>query len=240
MTIRGILGVRIVSRSGASRMRRTPGFGWGNFGSHGRGGSLDARIRPVSFLLCLFFRRHKDYREVRFRDASPSPGIIGRSHQNLNVFLIGRRKKHYPIWYYGDMLELLCAFAAGAATSSWLHFKAKRRARASGGTPPIFGSQSPPRPGGPLGGAGRTAIILMSMPPELSARIFKELGPEEVQRITLEISQLPPIPPNLRQSVLSEFCGSLGILPERLEEAAAAEPALVAKALRVLCNLPAA
>ncbi|MCR5662665.1 MAG: flagellar motor switch protein FliG [bacterium] len=51
----------------------------------------------------------------------------------------------------------------------------------------------------------KTAILLMSLPPEASAEIFKELGPEEVQAITMEISKLPQISPETRQQVIQEF-----------------------------------
>lgn len=48
----------------------------------------------------------------------------------------------------------------------------------------------------------------MSLPPEMSAQLFSELGPEEVQAITLEITQLPSIAPDVRASVISEFLNS--------------------------------
>ena len=48
----------------------------------------------------------------------------------------------------------------------------------------------------------------MSLPPEMSAQLFSELGPEEVQAITLEITQLPSIAPEGRASVINEFLNS--------------------------------
>ncbi len=48
----------------------------------------------------------------------------------------------------------------------------------------------------------------MSLPPEMSAQLFSELGPEEVQAITLEITQLPSIAPEIRASVINEFLNS--------------------------------
>lgn len=45
----------------------------------------------------------------------------------------------------------------------------------------------------------------MSLPPEMSAQLFSELGPEEVQAITLEITQLPSVPPEVRAEVINEF-----------------------------------
>lgn len=50
----------------------------------------------------------------------------------------------------------------------------------------------------------------MSLPPEASAEIFKELGPEEVQAITMEISKLPQISPETRAQVIQEFLGQSG------------------------------
>jgi flagellar motor switch protein FliG len=43
------------------------------------------------------------------------------------------------------------------------------------------------------------------LPPEVSAQIFKEFGPEEVQAISLEISKLPQISPDVRAKVIDEF-----------------------------------
>ena len=52
--------------------------------------------------------------------------------------------------------------------------------------------------------------MFMSLPPEMSAQLFSELGPEEVQAITLEITQLPSIAPEVRASVINEFLNSSG------------------------------
>lgn len=60
----------------------------------------------------------------------------------------------------------------------------------------------------------KTAILLMSLPPEASAEIFKELGPEEVQSITMEISKLPQISPEIRAQVIQEFLGQSGDNPD--------------------------
>lgn len=53
----------------------------------------------------------------------------------------------------------------------------------------------------------------MSLPPEMSAQLFSELGPEEVQAITLEITQLPSIAPEVRASVINEFLNSSDAAP---------------------------
>ena len=52
---------------------------------------------------------------------------------------------------------------------------------------------------------------MVSLPPEVSAPIFKEFGPEEVQAISLEISKLPQISPEVRSKVIEEFLGTSDI-----------------------------
>lgn len=56
----------------------------------------------------------------------------------------------------------------------------------------------------------KTAILLMSLPPEASAQIFKELPPDEVKSITAEISKLPQISPETREQVIQEFLNKGG------------------------------
>ena len=51
----------------------------------------------------------------------------------------------------------------------------------------------------------KAAVLFMSLPPEMSARLFSELGPEEVQALVLEITRLPRIPMEVRVSVIDEF-----------------------------------
>ncbi|MBX3167910.1 MAG: hypothetical protein KF760_10885 [Candidatus Eremiobacteraeota bacterium] len=58
--------------------------------------------------------------------------------------------------------------------------------------------------GCPLDRCQQLAIVLMSLPPEVSAQLFKVLTPEVVQQVTLSISRLPPISPELRERVISE------------------------------------
>jgi hypothetical protein len=135
------------------------------------------------------------------------------------------------------MLELLIAFGVGAATSSWMHVKSRKRSQRKA-HPPVTLSPQTSAPRGPLTGSARVAVIFMALRPEISAKVFNELGPDDVQRITVEITQLPAIAPSLRDQILSEFCASLGIAPDRLEEAASEEPALIAKALNLLSQLP--
>ena len=71
----------------------------------------------------------------------------------------------------------------------------------------------------------KTAILLMSLPPEASAEIFKELGPEEVQNITMEISKLPQISPETRAQVIQEFLGQSDGAPEGLKDLGTTTPA---------------
>ena len=71
----------------------------------------------------------------------------------------------------------------------------------------------------------KTAILLMSLPPEASAEIFKELGPEEVQSITMEISKMPQISPETRAQVIQEFLGQSDNAPDALKDLGATTPA---------------
>ena len=50
----------------------------------------------------------------------------------------------------------------------------------------------------------------MSLPSEMSSQLFKELGPEEVEAITFEITHLPSVSPVVRASVINEFLSSSG------------------------------
>jgi len=57
----------------------------------------------------------------------------------------------------------------------------------------------------------KAAILLVSLPPEVTAQVFKEFGPEEVQAISLEISKLPQISPDVRAKVIEEFLSTTDI-----------------------------
>ncbi|MBT9588082.1 FHIPEP family type III secretion protein [bacterium] len=80
------------------------------------------------------------------------------------------------------------------------------------------------------------AVFLMSLPPEVSAGLFKLVGPEAVQRLTLEISKLEPISPSLRGIVRQQFLGT----PQThtLESAARQYPAGLAALLCRRYRLP--
>jgi flagellar motor switch protein FliG len=51
----------------------------------------------------------------------------------------------------------------------------------------------------------KAAILLVSLPPEVSAQVFREFAPEEVQQISMEISKLPQISPEVRAQIIQEF-----------------------------------
>ncbi|MBX3171542.1 MAG: DUF4139 domain-containing protein [Candidatus Eremiobacteraeota bacterium] len=51
------------------------------------------------------------------------------------------------------------------------------------------------------------AVALMSLPPEVSALLFKELSPDHVRELTLQVSQLPSIPPAEREAACGFVAG---------------------------------
>lgn len=83
-----------------------------------------------------------------------------------------------------------------------------------------------------LADAQKAAVLLMSLPPELSARLFSALTPEEVQALTLEITRLPRISPWDRQSVIDETFGGISTTVSQLELLAKENPKLLAETLR--------
>lgn len=54
-------------------------------------------------------------------------------------------------------------------------------------------------------GVGEVAVLFMSLPPEISRKLFYELGLENVQRITLVITQLPSVSQSTRARVIRKF-----------------------------------
>lgn len=56
-----------------------------------------------------------------------------------------------------------------------------------------------------LSGAQKAALLLISMDVESATRIFRELEPMEVERITIEISSMRGIPSNVTDEVMQEF-----------------------------------
>lgn len=59
-----------------------------------------------------------------------------------------------------------------------------------------------------LRGEQKAAVLLMSLRPEVSGELFKQLGPDKVQRVTGAISRLPQIPPHVREEVCREYMAS--------------------------------
>ena len=86
-----------------------------------------------------------------------------------------------------------------------------------------------PRPGVPEERCDHLAIVMMSLPPEASAQLFKEFGPEMVHRITLAISRLPRITAEEQQAALDRV---LEVTLDELEELARLQPAALALRLR--------
>ncbi len=133
------------------------------------------------------------------------------------------------------MLELLLCFGAGMAASTWLRRRSERRSkRYPSGDPP----RSSPSQASKLSSTQCAAVLFMTLPPEISGRLFSHLSPEHVQSVTMEISKLPSLQKELRLTVVETFCRSLGI-PEDLnsfELAANTEPELVAKAIVLLLD----
>jgi hypothetical protein len=83
----------------------------------------------------------------------------------------------------------------------------------------------------------KSAILLMSLPPDHSAQIFNILGTQAVQNITLAISTLPQIPPTVRRALISQFLNldAPSEQPEaQLEALASRDPQLLAQMLRSL------
>lgn len=58
-----------------------------------------------------------------------------------------------------------------------------------------------------LNGAQKIAILLVSMSVDTSARVFQHLRPNEVEQISLEISNLGDIPRKVVNAVIEEFYG---------------------------------
>lgn len=56
-----------------------------------------------------------------------------------------------------------------------------------------------------LTGKEKAAVLLISLGPENSAKIFKHLKDEEIEQLTLEIANIRSVTPELKQKVLEEF-----------------------------------
>ena len=56
-----------------------------------------------------------------------------------------------------------------------------------------------------LNGRQKAAILLISMGPEVSAQVFKQLREDEVEKLTLEIARLRRVSPEEKDMVMDEF-----------------------------------
>lgn len=83
----------------------------------------------------------------------------------------------------------------------------------------------------PLSPLENLARMLLSLPPEVGAQIFKELSPEEVQAVTQEISGLPALSAEQRSEAFREFAQQepdfwrwIQALPEQGPQASREDP----------------
>lgn len=56
-----------------------------------------------------------------------------------------------------------------------------------------------------LTGKQKAAILLISLGPEVSAKVFKHLRDEEIEELTLEIANMRKVTPELKERVVEEF-----------------------------------
>lgn len=56
-----------------------------------------------------------------------------------------------------------------------------------------------------LTGKQKAALLLISLGPEVSASIYKHLNEEEIERLTLEISGVKKVEPEIKEEIIEEF-----------------------------------
>lgn len=128
------------------------------------------------------------------------------------------------------ILEVLLGFAGGVAWSAAVGYRIKRRQAQQSQTPSLF-------PSAPAGvGSNQAAIVLMSLPPEDSAVLFRELPPEVVQQLTSCIVQLPPVDPDTRQRAIAAFTQYLGSSKEFYQAVADSPRAAAAALLKLMLS----
>ena len=87
-----------------------------------------------------------------------------------------------------------------------------------------------------LSGKQKAALLLISLGPEVSASIYKHLNEEEIERLTLEISGVKKVEPEIKEDIIEEFHtialaqdyisqGGIGYAKTVLEKALGAEHA---------------
>jgi flagellar motor switch protein FliG len=61
-----------------------------------------------------------------------------------------------------------------------------------------------------LGGAGKAAIVLLSLGKEAATQVVKNLKDSEVEKIAAEIASIGQVPRDVQENVLREFTGAMG------------------------------
>lgn len=56
-----------------------------------------------------------------------------------------------------------------------------------------------------LSGKQKAALLLISLGPEVSASVYKHLSEEEIERLTLEISGVKKVEPEVKEGIIEEF-----------------------------------
>ncbi|MBQ0139900.1 MAG: flagellar motor switch protein FliG [Kurthia sp.] len=56
-----------------------------------------------------------------------------------------------------------------------------------------------------LSGKQKAALLLISLGPEVSAAVYKHLNEEEIERLTLEISSVKRVEPEVKEEIIEEF-----------------------------------
>ncbi|HHW15640.1 MAG TPA: flagellar motor switch protein FliG, partial [Firmicutes bacterium] len=56
-----------------------------------------------------------------------------------------------------------------------------------------------------LTGKQKAAILLITLGPDVSAKVFKHLRDEEIEELTLEIANMRKVTPELKERVVEEF-----------------------------------
>jgi flagellar motor switch protein FliG len=125
------------------------------------------------------------------------------------------------------VIELLLGFTAGVVCHQvarrWNSRKDRKNATAKGVSQLPTLSLSLPE--------AQIGILMMSLPPVVSASLFSELDSDTIQKITVAITRLPKITSATRDEITRKFCSLLGIKAQNFAQAAEEEPAIVAKAM---------
>jgi len=56
-----------------------------------------------------------------------------------------------------------------------------------------------------LSGKQKAALLLISLGPEVSAAVYKHLSEEEIERLTLEISGVKKVDPEVKEEIIEDF-----------------------------------